>query len=367
MDYKDIVKTKNIIRISPGTSLSSALSQLSSSHDSAFVFDDQKKLLGVINPYYALIKTSYPGNAKVQHVLHHAPKIRNKFSISKVAQLFSESKLHYLPIIDDKDEFVGVASARHLLTLYRDSHLFSVQLGDYLKSKSHPVLTINETDLVSQAISIFKSKKISKLVVVDKLGKLKGVLTYYDLISNLMEPKRKGHRGDRKAGEKVSFHFQQVKNFAKSFVLTLEPKDSLNDALNLILNKQIGSVIVIDEKKKPLGVITTRDFLNFLVKGKKEKRIEISGKDLSEQSRNVLSGFFSSFQTWANKLPDVENVKLMVHEEKKGGLFKTVLSLVPTKGPAMVITKEGKNLLKLLKSVRIKREARKGLHEKRDS
>lgn len=365
MDYKDIVKTKNIIRITPGTSLSSALSQLSSSHDSAFVFDDQDHLLGVINPYYALIKTSYPGNAKVQHVLYHAPKIRNKYSISKVAQLFSESKLHYLPIIDDKDKFIGVASARHLLTLYRNSNLYNGTLGEYLKEKNQPVLTIYETDLVSAAISIFKNKRLSKLVVVDKSMKLKGVVTYYDLISNLMVPKRKGHRGDRKAGGKVSFHFQQVKNFAKSYVLTLELKDTLNDALNLILDKKIGSVIVVNERKIPIGVITTKDFLGFLIRGKKEKRIEVSGKDLSEQSRHILTGFFHSFKAWANKLPNVENVKLYIHEEKKGGVFKTVLSLIPTKGQATVVTKEGKNLLKLLKSIRIKREERKGIREQR--
>ncbi len=365
MDYKDIVKTDNIIRISPGTSLSTALAQLSSSHDSAFVFDDSNTLLGVINPYYALIKKSFPGNAKVQHILYHAPKVRNRYSISKVAQLFKESKLHYLPIFNDKDVFMGVASARHLLSLYRNSSLFDIQLDEYLKLKNQPVLTIFDTDLVSSAITIFKKKRISKLVVVDKMMKLKGVITYYDLISNLMEPKRKGHKGDRKAGEKMSFSFQQVKNFMKTLVLTLEPKNTLREALHLILDKKIGSVIVVDDKKTPIGVITTRDFLNFLIKGKKEKQIEISGKDLSDQSRYVLTGFFHNFRKWANRLPDVESVNVFVHEEKKGGVFHTVMKLIPSKGPATVITREGKNLLKVLKSLRVKKESRKTLHDKR--
>lgn len=353
MDYKDIVKTTNIIKISPDDTLSSALAQLGSSHDSAFVFSDEKKFMGVINPYYCVIKTSYPGNAKVEHCLFHPPKIRNKYSISRVAQLFIESKLHYLPIFDDNDKFVGVASARHLLNAYRNSTFFNVRLNEYLQIKNTPVMTIYENDLISTALSTFKNKKISKLIVVDKNKRLRGVLTYYDLISYLMSPKHKSHKGDREGGDKISFYYQQVKNFAKTHVLTLTPGHTLHDCLNLILDEKIGSVVIIDDQRVPLGVITTRDFLNFLTLGKREKRIEVSGKDLSEKSRYILGGFFTQFQKWAKKLPDIDRVKLFIKEEKEGGAFKTVLSLIPKKGSATVVTREGKNLMELLRSLRI--------------
>ena len=115
MNLLDAVKTKNIIKISLEDSLSSALSHLSSSHDAAFIFDDKKKFVGVINPYHALIHASYPGNAKVAHCLFHPPRVKRNFSISKVAQLFIESKLHYLPVFDERDEFIGITSARRLL------------------------------------------------------------------------------------------------------------------------------------------------------------------------------------------------------------------------------------------------------------
>ena len=353
MDFKDAVKTKNIIKISPDDLVSSALARLGSSHDSAFVFNEKDEFRGVINPYYCLIKKSYPGNAKVEHCIFHAPRVSNKLSVSKLSQLFIESKLHYLPIFDEKNAFIGIASARRLLTLYTEWPKFNVSIESYLKSKRQRVLTIYDTDLVSTAIKIFKTKKISKLIVVGKDSKLKGILTYYDLISFLMTPRRKEHKGDR-SGNKVNFQYQQVKNFAKTYTLTLSPKNTLIDALNLILKKEIGSVIIVNEKKVPLGIITTSDFLHLLIQSRDEKKVEISGRGLSKESQDTLKGFFSSVSHWAKNLPNTQRVKLDVKEEKGGGVFKTVLSIIPVKGPAKVFKKEGKNLKKVLSKVRLK-------------
>lgn len=353
MDFKDAVKTKNIIKISPDDVVSSALARLGSSHDSAFVFDDNDEFKGVINPYYCIIKKSYPGNAKVEHCIFHAPRVSNKLSVSKLAQLFIGSKLHYLPIFDGEKKFIGIASARRLLSLYNDWPRYDVKIDSYLKSKRQRLLTVYDTDLVSTAIKIFKTQKISKLIVIGKDGKLKGILTYYDLISFLMTPRRKEHKGDR-SGNKVNFQYQQVKNFMKTYLLTLSPEHTLLDALHLILDKEIGSILVVNEKKVPVGIITTSDFLHLLIQGKDEKKIEISGRGLSKESEATLQGFFASVSHWAKNLPNTQKVKLDVKEEKGGGVFKTVLSIIPTKGEAKVFRKEGKNLKKVLKKVKIK-------------
>lgn len=353
MDFKDAVKTKNIIKISPDDVVSSALARLGSSHDSAFVFNDEDEYKGVINPYYCLIKKSYPGNAKVEHCIFHAPHVSNKLSVSKLAQLFIGSKLHYLPIFDEKNAFIGIASARRLLSLYSDWPRYNITIESYLKSKRQQLLTVYDTDLVSTAINMFKAKKISKLIMISKDNKLKGILTYYDLISFLMSPRKKEHKGDR-SGNKVNFQYQQVKNFAKTYLLTLNPQHTLLDALNLILEKEIGSVVVVNEKKIPVGIITTSDFLHLLIQGKEEKKIEISGRGLSKESQATLQGFFSSVSHWAKNLPNTQRVKLDVKEEKGGGVFKTVLSIIPASGPAKVFKKEGKNLKKVLSKVRIK-------------
>jgi len=347
MKIQDIIKTKDVIKISPDQTLSSALSYLSSSHDAAFVFSEDKKFLGVINPYHCLIKTSYPGNAKVEHCLFHVPRIRTNFPISKVAQLMIESKVHYLPVFDEKDMFLGIISARRLLSVLRKSGIFNIRIGDFLKIKNHPVITSYENDVVSEAIHIFKTRKISKLVIIGRDMKLKGVLTYYDLIRFLITPKKRLQRGDRE-GNRVSLFNQHVKNFVKTYVLTLGSENTMKDALDLILDKAIGSVVIIDQERVPIGVVTTRDFLQLLIREGQEKKVEVITKNLSKESRRMLGGFFNLINLLISKIPNVAKARLFVKEEKGGHLFEGILSLIPKRGSPKVIKREGKSLQKVL-------------------
>src|SRR3990167_2554884 len=229
--------------------------------------------------------------------------------------------------------------------------MFNIKIGDYLRIKNRPLITIMENELISAAIHVFKTRKVSKLVVINRDLKLKGILTHYDLINYLVAPRKKGQWGDRK-GDRLSFQFQTVRNFAKSFVLTLYPENTLKDALNLILEKEIGSVVVIDRDKHPIGIITTRDFLGLLVKGEREKKIEVFAKNLSQESIKVINLFTSQVSSWAKKIPDITKIRLWVKEEKIGGVFKAALSLIPIKGKPNFIKREAKKLKDALNPLR---------------
>lgn len=350
IELKDIIKTENIIRISPKDSLAVALSKLRTSHDAAFIFNGNRECLGLINPYYALISSSYPGNAKVEHCLFHPPRVRIDYPIPKVARLFIESKIHYLPVVDEQENFLGIISARHLLSHYQYSPLFQIKIEQLLKAKNRPIISIFEDDTLATAINIFKKTKVSKLVVISKELKLKGILSYYDIISYLISPRNSPHRGERE-GNRISFYHQKVKNFDRSYVLTLSPDNLASEALHLILTKKIGSVVIIDQERHPIGIITTKDFLRFLTQNGNEKKLEMTAINLSNQNRRILGGFFNNLTYVIKKIPDVTKAKLFVKEEKRGGLFKISLSLIPKKGVSQVIKKEGYNLAKLLNPI----------------
>jgi acetoin utilization protein AcuB len=285
MSLRDILKTDKIIRILPNESLHGALAKLSSSHDAAFVFSEDKKYLGVINPYYCLIKSSYPGNAKVAHCLYHAPRVRINYSLTKIAELFIESKIHYLPVFDEADHFLGIISARRLLSRLKGDLQFKVKIDELLKMKKKPLSVIFDEDTAATALALFKSTKFSKLVVTDRDLKLKGILSYFDLIYYLTLPKTSPQAGERE-GDKISFYHHKVKTFMKSYVLTLTGDRLLSDALHLILTKKIGSVVILGEKKHPVGIITTRDLLRFFI----------------QQSRPQFGGFLKHFRQMVHYL-----------------------------------------------------------------
>lgn len=258
----DIVKRDNIIKVDPDMTLSHALSRLSTSHDAAFVFDDKNKFMGVINPYYCLIRSSHPGNSKVEHALHHPPRIYTDYSVPKVASLLIESKIHYLPVFDRKENFVGIISARRILSSLKDFPAFKKTIKEALRFRRRPLTVIYDDETVAQALTLFKSSKLSKLVVINRDMKLKGILSYYDLISFLIQPKN--HEGKmERVGNKIHLFNQHVKYYMKTYVLSLKENNLLSEAFHLVINKKIGSVVIVDDVRHPIGIVTTRDLLRF--------------------------------------------------------------------------------------------------------
>src|SRR3989344_6519194 len=181
MTVGDIYKTSDIIKVYAGDSLSSALSKLTSSHDTAFVFEGAT-LIGAISPYFAAIKTNYPPQTKVENALTHPPKLELTDEIAKVAQLMMEAKMHYLPVFE-KDEFLGIVSARRILTASHTSPVFRVKVG-----KNKGLVTITERDTISKALHLFKDRNISKLLVLTPELKLKGILSQFDVLAYLSTP-----------------------------------------------------------------------------------------------------------------------------------------------------------------------------------
>jgi predicted transcriptional regulator len=266
MRLLSILKENNIIKVSPDDHLSHVLTTLATSHDSAFVFDENDKYIGVVNPYFTMIKSSLPGNTKVAHCLTHTARVHLNYPISKVCELFIQSKIHYLPVFsnDKEEKFLGIISARRILSYFKDQVIFKVKIDEIIRKRWRGAVTIFEDDTISQAIHLFKTKKISKLVVVNQDRKLKGVLSHYDIIKLMISPKYSIHRGEINS-EKTSLYNLRVKRFEKTYVLTLSKDKMLLDVVNLIINKKIGSVVIIDPDRHPIGIITTTDILRFYI------------------------------------------------------------------------------------------------------
>lgn len=276
MRLLNILKENNIIKVSPDDHLSHVLSKLSTSHDAAFVFNSENKYIGVISPYFTIIKSSLPGNTKVEHCLTHTAKVYLNYPLAKVCELFIQSKIHYLPVFDKSEKFLGIISARRILSYFKDKpilieskSIFKVKIEEIIKKRWQGLITVFEDDMISQAIHLFRTKKISKLIVINQEKKLKGVLSYYDLIKLMISQKYSNHHDERSGGDKISFYNYRVKNFAKSYVLTLSKERLLIEAINLIINKKIGSVIIVDKERHPLGIITTRDIFRFYIDNEK--------------------------------------------------------------------------------------------------
>lgn len=350
MTLNTIYKTKNVIKVSPENQLSHVVSLFSSSHDSAFVFDDDDRFLGLINPYYCLIRKSYPANTKIKHCLVHPPHIDINFSLKKTARLMLDSKIYYLPVFSG-DQFVGIISARRLLSAMKDSQRFSFPVGSFLKYKHQPLVSLYENDFLSKALGLFKRYRVSRLVVLSKDFKLRGVVTYFDLISYLLTPKEKQHFSSRE-GNKIPFLKQYVRTAMRNSVVVANKEDKLGHLVDNVLEKEVGSIVIVDRERHPIGIVTIHDLISIAIGRRLLFNVEVITKNLSQKSEAKIMTFVHRINNRLSKIRDLSKARICIKEEKKGGLYRAAFSLFSRGNRlAAVITQEGKNLRHVLQTI----------------
>lgn len=264
--------------------------------------------------------------------------------------MMSESRIHYLPVFNEQEQFVGITSARRLLKLMRDS-VDRIYLKGMVDSKSTPFQTINENDTVARAISLFKHNKTSKIVVLDKNEKLVGILSYYDLVPYMIAPgqRKKGGRG---SDERNTFKNAKVKNYMQKTLQILTEEKTAADAIDMILEKGGGSVIVVDDTEQPLGVITTRNILDILHMQDDQKPVQLTSKNFNEAHMSVVTELVDHVFDYIQKDDRFKSAEVIAEEEKKGVLFRIAIHLIPIKGKMIVYEREGKDLPGMLRELK---------------
>lgn len=253
---KDILKTKKIIRLEGEQALSQALSKLRSSHDAAFVFD-KDKFLGFISPYYIFNSRSAKNESKLKTLAKKSEKLFLDSSLGKVAQVMLNTKVHYLPVFDNKNKFAGIATIRRLLKYVLKNKL--MQKSDHLTLTNRKLITASNKSNLGDILKIIKKNKIAKLPIVNENNKLVGIISQFD-IKDLVHQKFNSGKMDRK-GDKNSNLSQKIDSYMKKMLVTVNHMPKFSEATKMMLDKKVGSLIVIDKNNQPISIVTKKDLL----------------------------------------------------------------------------------------------------------
>ncbi len=259
----DILKTEGIIRFQTSQTLSQALASLTTSHDAAFVFDDDNEFVGVVSPYYLFSNRSYKAESKLKSCVKMPPKLQAQMSLSKAARAMIESKIHYLPVVDDKGNFIGIATIRRLLEAVIARHILN---NDRIIFSQRPLITTTADMTLSQAISLMAREKIARLPIVNAENRLIGIITQYDLrgiVKNTETPGKQDRRG-----EKHSRLDQPISQYMITLVKTVNQVPTFVQAVNIMNDQGIGSLIVVDRQNHPISIITKKDLLQTIAETK---------------------------------------------------------------------------------------------------
>jgi IMP dehydrogenase len=102
--------------------------------------------------------------------------------IGEALRLMQENKIGGIPIVDEKQQLVGIVTNRDLR--------FDVNPKDPIKKvmTSENLITAPEGTDLTKAALIFRKNKIEKLPVVNKAGKLVGLITFGDILKLQSHP-----------------------------------------------------------------------------------------------------------------------------------------------------------------------------------
>jgi CBS domain-containing protein len=126
----------------------------------------------------------------------------------------------------------------------------NMTISDIMRKKLE---TIEELASVQEAAKKMKDKNVSSLVVIDGIGRPEGLVTERDLA-------RKVCIND--------VHTSTITNkeIMSSPLITIDSKSSPSVAADMMLQKNVRHLLVVDDKSdinKPIGIVTPLDFTKY--------------------------------------------------------------------------------------------------------
>ena len=128
---------------------------------------------------------------------------------------------------------------------------------------SQDVATVGVADSCQEAVARMVRRKIRHLPVVERDGRLVGVVTDRDLRHRLFEPRVMKEIGTVSVDQILKT--VPVKDIMSTPVVTVGPQDELETAARVMLEDKVGSLPVV-ENGRVVGIITETDLLRQIVR-----------------------------------------------------------------------------------------------------
>ncbi len=164
-------------------------------------------------------------------------------TLEKAVQIMSEKRISSILVIDRNAHPIGIITERNILHALRNSDSPNALLKDIMTS---PIVSVSSEMSCQEAYLLCLRKGIRHLAMLDANGHIAGVITETDfrLHMNL----------------EILAGLRPVSSVMVRTVLTQKPDASLKDITRLMDDYNDTCVVVV-ENKKPVGILTERDIV----------------------------------------------------------------------------------------------------------
>lgn len=223
----------------------------------------------------------FPRQLLVRDVMTPDPKrVSADGSLRDAAEMLLSGIFSGLPVVDEKDRPVGVITQGDLIGRgglplrlgliaesnghRRESVLNGLGFRKAAEVMTAPAVTITDDRLLTEAVDRMLTRDVKRLPVVDRTGRLTGMLSRLDIFRTVM----------REAPDWKSFEAQKievaalmrVKDILRRDTHTVSPEAAIDEVIRVIDRNDIQRVAVVDAEGRLLGLISDRDLLRYFKK-----------------------------------------------------------------------------------------------------
>jgi len=263
------MEIKKTLILDENEPLSKALNELLDTGTAVIITKD-KQYKGIIDDRnLRVFNVENPAKLKCKTVLVRPPVLDPNTGILDRIDSFLLGHFKALPVVDQSGKPMGITTRVELLKDMKDASLIpKVAIKTMMNS---PVYVIDEKKTIGEAKNEMRKYKARRLVAT-RNGSPSGTFSTFDLTREAIKPKGR-QRMATVISSKKNFDENRIRDMYRPDVTTVPVKSTVEDAARKMMNKEVSSVVVL-ENKKPVGVLSALDIFK-TIKQLAEKKVTV--------------------------------------------------------------------------------------------
>jgi len=259
-------------------SVSQLLGKLNKAKQHSAVVFDGKKYLGIVSPRFLLTSRINPKQMKVGNIVKHrskskaaffVPKLEPNTDLRRMCKLLATADTHILPVLQ-KGRLLGIVNSHDVVKEVANAYR-AINCDELATMQP---ITATENAPLGKVLQLFNRQKIDHIPIVDEKGKLSGIVTISDLMSNPQfwgptygqkisraASHQKGSRSGYDSGEKTQMIGLPVRNcMSRRTTCCTPPSTSISEAVKIMGRNKVSNIVLV-RFEKPVGILTIKDIL----------------------------------------------------------------------------------------------------------
>ncbi len=319
-DYKakDIM-TKNLVAVRKDETLSQAMGIMKNRGISEVLIKDEKdEVVGMVTQEMFTQRRHLPLSTKLENVMNSPPSVQTEDNVMDICEMLMSAGYRGIPVKSSKGKIVGFVSRTDIVKKIPEMKEFKDLKVNEIMTPAPS--TITEHDSIDLAKNMMRDLDEKVLPVVNKQGKLSGMIGIKDMIKSDLYPYIREEKGDM-TGERDSPHRKiEIRSLMNSPPITTTPDEDSIEAARKMAENDISTLIALDEYGDIKGVLTSIDLIETLASFKEGERVYVQITGLNE-GPDTLDMMYELIQKYLQKFnnvikPLVMNIHVVTHNKE---------------------------------------------------